>query len=248
MCATQNRSDALATAIATWCANRPAAIIIVADPTSYSFTASQISNLNAEVLIQVMKAPRAHKRQQLCLGFAEAKTEVIVICDDDTRWTPNVLANLARPLLEDPGLGCAFPDLRVDPVGTRFTIWEQLGLLRLVGDGVDFHASRKIDGGVFCHHGSTAAYRSSVLQDPAFIYAFTHETWRSRLLNSGDDQFLCCWLVNHDWSTTLLSATECLVQTRMRDSWRHMLQLLRWSRNDWRRCLSALLYERHIWR
>jgi len=235
-------------AIATWCANKPAGIIIVADPASFSYTKNQVSNLNTETPIQVLKAPKAHKREQLCIGFQKAQTAVIVICDDDTRWTPTVLRSLVAPLLRDPSLGCVFPDLRVDPVGQKFTIWELLGLWRLVGDGVDFHASRQIDGGVFCHHGSTAAYQSSILKDPQFMYAFANETWRGRVLNSGDDQFLCCWLTNHDWPTSLLSADRCLVQTRMRNSWRHMLQLLRWSRNDWRRCLSTLIFERHIWR
>lgn len=248
VCATKNKSDVLSTAIATWCVNQPAAIIIVTDPSSFSYNKSLVSNLNAKVPIRVVAAATAHKREQLCAGFKETQTKIIVICDDDTYWSPTALINLVRPLLRDPTLGCIFPDLRVDPVGATFTIWEYLGLLRIVGDGVDFHASSQIDGGVFSHHGSTAAYQGHILRDPAFINAFTNETWKGRILNSGDDQFLCCWLTNHDWPISLLSASQCLVQTRMRASWRHMLQLLRWSRNDWRRCLSTLIWERHIWR
>jgi cellulose synthase/poly-beta-1,6-N-acetylglucosamine synthase-like glycosyltransferase len=187
-----------------------------------------------------------HKRRQLCAGFQEAQTDVIVICDDDTRWSENVLENLVRPLLAQPVLGCVFPDLRVDPVGKSFTIWELLGLLRHVGDGVDFHASLCIDGGVFCHHGSTAAYQASILRDEEFINAFSNDRWRGHLLNSGDDQFLCRWLVNHGWRVALCSAEFCQVRTRSRASWKHMLQLLRWSRNDWRSSLSGLIWERHM--
>ena len=228
--------------------NKPAGIIIVADPGSFSFVQELVSSLDTEVTIRVLQAAKTSKRQQLCMGFEEAQTDVIVICDDDTKWGSNALVSLVTPLLEDTGLGCVFPDLRVDPVGENFTIWELLALLQVVGDGVDFHTSRRIDGGVFCHHGSTAAYQGRILRDPEFIYAFTHESWRSRILNSGDDQFLCRWLANRDWPVSLLSSDQCLVRTRKRDSWRHMLQLLRWGRNDWRASLSTLLYERHIWR
>lgn len=248
VCATHNKCDALGAAVATWCSNEPSEIIIVADPTSFNYTRKQIASLDVKVPIKVLEAPKAHKRRQLCMGFQQTVTEVVVICDDDTFWTPGVLISLAQPLLANHKLGCVFPDLLVDPVGNAFTIWELLALLRLVGDGVDFHASRQIDGGVFCHHGSTAAYQGVILRDPHFIDAFTNETWRGHLLNSGDDQFLCRWLTNHDWPTKLLSSGQCLVRTRMRASWKHMLQLLRWSPNDWRACLSTLLYERHIWR
>jgi hypothetical protein len=132
-------------------------------------------------------------------------------------------------------------------VGEEFTVWERLGLLRHVGDGVDFHASLLIHGGVFCHHGSTAAYRASILQDASFVHAFTNDYWRGRL-NSEDDQFLCRWLVNHDWKVALYSAEMRLVQTHSRASWRHMLQLLRWSRNDFRSSFAGLLWERKVWR
>ena len=51
------------------------------------------------------------------MGFEEAQTDVIVICDDDSKWGSNALISLVTPLLEDTGFGCVFPDLRVDLVG-----------------------------------------------------------------------------------------------------------------------------------
>jgi cellulose synthase/poly-beta-1,6-N-acetylglucosamine synthase-like glycosyltransferase len=248
VCATMNKSSALTVAAATWIANRPSSITIVADPDSFDFVQEQFSFFESDCPINVIRSAVRHKRKQLCQGFVQVDTPVIVIADDDTVWDTTVLENLVQPLLADKRLGCTFPDIRVSPCGSKFTIWELLGLVRLVGDGVDFHASRQIDGGVFCHHGCTAAYQGAILRDPNFIHAFTSETWRGNLLNSGDDQFLCCWLTNRGWPTMLLGADECMVQTRMRPNWRHMLQLLRWSRNDWRRSLSTLIWERHIWR
>jgi cellulose synthase/poly-beta-1,6-N-acetylglucosamine synthase-like glycosyltransferase len=248
VCATQNKNEALFTAIDTWCINRPAAILIVATPRCAVWIRERVKSLQSAVPIDIIEHSETHKRRQLCAGFKIAKTEYIIICDDDTRWTKGVLENLLRPLVVRKDLGCAFPDLRVDPVGNKFTLWERLGLLRHVGDGVDFHASLHVDGGVFCHHGSTAAYRASILQDAKFVDAFTNDRWRGHLLNSGDDQFLCRWLVNNDWKVALCSAETCLVQTRSRASWRHMLQLLRWSRNDFRSSLAGLIWERKMWK
>jgi hypothetical protein len=102
---------------------------------------------------------------------------------------------------------------------------------------------------MFCHSGSTAAYRTSIFHDSAFQRLFPNESWRGRQLNSGDDQFLTRWLVNHDWDVTLVNdGPGRKVETKMRADWRHILQLLRWCRNDWRACLSTLLWERHIWK
>lgn len=248
VCATQNCDGSILAALSTWCLEKPYEIIIVATPGSFPWVQENVSQMQSQVPIRILESTATHKRRQLCMGFKITSTDVVIICDDDTKWTKNVLLNLVRPLLEQSRLGCVFPDLRIDPVRTHMTIWELLGLLRHAGDGVDFQSSLRVDGGVFCHHGSTAAYRGQILRDPAFIKAFEDESWRGHNLNSGDDQFLCRWLTNQGWSVALRSAKSCLVQTRSRPSWRHMLQLLRWSRNDWRASLSTLIWERVIWR
>jgi cellulose synthase/poly-beta-1,6-N-acetylglucosamine synthase-like glycosyltransferase len=253
VCATQNQDPALFIALATWLAERPHEIIIVASPAARpTLLASHLTQLfpQTSARVTVIPAPFTHKRRQLIMGFARASTAVTIICDDDTKWTPGVLGSLVRPFGTRASLGCVFPDLQIDPVAAErgASAWELLGQMRHAGDGVDFHASLRLDGGVFCHHGSTAAYRTAIVADARFRHAFAHETWRGRNLNSGDDQFLCRWLTNEGWGVALCAARDCLVRTRSRDSWRHLLQLLRWSRNDWRASLSTLIWERTIWR
>ena len=66
--------------------NKPAATVIVADPGLFFFVQELVSCIDTEVSIRVLQAAKAFKRQQLCMGFEEAQTNVIVICDDDAKW------------------------------------------------------------------------------------------------------------------------------------------------------------------
>ena len=51
VCATHNKDTSLLAAIVTWCMNKPAAIVIVADPGSFSFVQELVSSLVTEVSI-----------------------------------------------------------------------------------------------------------------------------------------------------------------------------------------------------
>ena len=248
VCATHNKSREFKATVETWLANKPAEVIIVAAPSSYNFVCQLCSEIESDINVRVLQANKANKRTQLCLGFPETHTKVIIIVDDDTCWSHGILNKLTNPLLTKPKLGCVFPDLRLcattDPPG----LWEQLALLRHAGAGLNLHASHCVDGGVYCHHGPTAAYRASILQDPGLLVAFPGETWNGHKLNAGDDQFLCRWVENHDWETRFLPAHEAVAYTGTRKDWTLLLQLLRWSRGDWRSNLCALFWERHIWK
>ena len=248
VCATHNKSRTLRSTIETWLANKPAEVIIVAAPASYAFVDQLCADIESDIAVRVLRADKANKRAQLCLGFREVHSEVIITVDDDTRWPFGILNKLTNPLLAMPKLGCVFPDLRLCATTNPPGFWEQLALFRHAGAGLNLHASHCVDGGVYCHHGPTAAYRASILQDPSLLLAFPGETWCGQELNSGDDQFLCRWVENHDWETTFLSVHEAVVYTGTRQDWTLLLQLLRWSRGDWRSNLSALFWERHIWR
>lgn len=248
VCATHNKTRTFKATVGTWLANKPAEVIIVASPTSHEFVHRLCSEIVSETTVRVLRADKANKRSQLCLGFRKVRSKVIVIVDDDTHWSPGILKKLITPLLATPKLGCVFPDLRLSVSTNPPCLWEQLALLRHAGAGLNLHASHCVDGGVYCHHGPTAAYRASILQDPNLLVAFPGETWRGNELNAGDDQYLCRWVENHDWETKFLSAHEAIVYTGTRQDWTLLLQLLRWSRGDWRSNLCALIWERHIWR
>lgn len=234
------------TAIETWLANKPYEIIIVAAPAVYEDVNQLCTTIESSVPIKVVKASMANKRVQLCEGFRLARMPIITVVDDDTTWTSSILPKLIQRLSSSANMGCAFPDLRLRLSSDSTTIWERLSLLRHAGGGVNLRASHYIDGGVYCHHGATSAYRAPILQDEKFMAAFSGERWSGILLNNGDDQFLARWLERHGWDTDFLPIHEGTVYTAARKDWTFVLQVLRWSRGDWRSNLSALIWER-IW-
>jgi len=247
VCATHNRDPKLAVAIETWLANKPHDIIIAASPSAFEYVKRLTADVSTPIPIKVIKASTANKRVQLCEGFRMSRMPVIVAVDDDTTWTLDLLPQLVSPLLSPSKIGCVFPDLRVRTSGTDSTVWERLSLLRHAGGGVNLHASHYIDGGLYCNHGATSAYRAEILQDENFITAFTQETWGDIRLNNGDDQYLTRWLERHGWESEFLPVREGIAHTAARNDWTLFLQLLRWSRGDWRSNLSALIWEKKIW-
>ncbi|GAA6060740.1 hypothetical protein JCM10212_003784 [Sporobolomyces blumeae] len=169
--------------------------------------------------VKVFGVDKANKRRQMVEGIKRTETDIIVFADDDAIWPPRLL-----PLV----LAC-FEDLSIGGVGTsqvvaplrasgKLTVWETLAAFRLSIRNVEIAASTYLDGGVPCLSGRTAAYRSIILKDPAFMTEFTNDYWRGKYhLNSGDDKFLTRWCV------------------------------LRWTRNTWRSDLRSIFIERHIW-
>jgi hypothetical protein len=93
-------------------------------------------------------------------------------------------------------LAC-FEDAQIGGVGTsqvvlpqstsgKFTVWETLAAFRLSIRNIEIAASTHMDGGVPCLSGRTAAYRTMILQDEAFLHGFTNDFWRGKYhLNSG---------------------------------------------------------------
>ena len=248
VCATMHANHSIIDAISSWCQNDPAEVVIVAAPQAYPRLRDMTEAWSFSVPVRIIKAPVTNKRHQLCIGGQQAPTDYLVITDDDMRWEANVVENLVEALDTDSSLGCVFPDIDNEPVGKSMTFWERLTSIKHTGEVVDFHCSLSVDGGIVYHYGGTVAYRSHILQDERFIADFTGETWRRQVLNSGDDQFLCRWMVNEGWSIARRKAYGCIARARSRNDWRHLLQVIRWSRNDWRASLSTLIWERTIWR
>jgi hypothetical protein len=106
----------------------------------------------------------------------------------------------------------------------------------------------RIDGGLPCLSGRTVAYRTQILQECDFSYAFTNETWRSFQLNADDDNFLTRWLMNNNWDIRIQKHEECEVQTTLENNSKFLLQCLRWARSNWRSNLKSLVIERTVWR
>jgi hypothetical protein len=149
---------------------------------------------------------------------------------------------------EDQQMGGVGTSQVVKPVGAKMTLREVLAAFRLTIRNIEIAASTHIDGGIPCLSGRTAAYRTVILKDPAFLYGFTNELWLGRHhLNSGDDKFLTRWMVSHGWNTYAQVCAAAELQSTMKPDWRFLKQLLRWTRNTWRSDLRSIFVERHIW-
>ncbi|KAL9611149.1 MAG: hypothetical protein Q9167_004202 [Letrouitia subvulpina] len=266
VCATVHPSPNFLSSIDSWLANLPDEIIIVTAPPAHN--QQRISDLLSSLphhpppstKIIVLAAKAANKRQQLALGFRRSTSEVTVIADDDTTWSPSTLRTLLSPFTHLPRLGAVFPEVQIRPSssGRVFGIWEELARVRLFGDAIDGRISMLLDGGVFCGSGTTAAYRGAILKDEAFQRFFTQEKAfgpkrENKKLNAGDDQTLTRWLCREGWDVLVLPHFDYgvvggrerglrrgEVATTMRDSWRHFGQVLRWSRSDWLANLRAV--------
>lgn len=254
VCSTISKSPEIKKSIMSWLANQPHQIMIVTGPQNHGYVSDLLHPLLCPKL-QIVQAHISNKRAQLCIGFLRAKAHVIVIADDDTVWSPNVLSALAMPFERLPNLGAVFPEVQIASSGQSRTLWEELAVLRLFGDAIDGRASQVLDGGVFCASGPTAAYRASILQEDRFQSYFQTEKWRGLQLNAGDDQSLTRWLCGNKWDVMVLPNGDwggpgavVRVDTHSRPTWRHVLQLLRWSRSDWQANIMTLVVERVIWR
>ncbi|BGP17214.1 hypothetical protein JCM10213v2_005230 [Rhodosporidiobolus nylandii] len=176
-------------------------------------------------------------------GFA---LERVIFADDDSLWPPTLMP-LVLACFEDPqisGVGTSQVVLLQSDSG-KFTVWETLAAFRLSIRNIDTH----LDGGVPCLSGRTAAYRTMILKDPAFLWGFTNDFWRGRYhLNSGDDKFLTRWLVSHGWRTYIQVCAGAELKSTMKADWTFLKQVLRWTRNTWRSDLRRIFMERHVWR
>ncbi|KAM0795856.1 hypothetical protein BDR22DRAFT_893832 [Usnea florida] len=229
-------------------------IVIVTGPPNHDYIEHLLHPLSSPHL-QIVRAPISNKRAQLCIGFLNATAPVLLIADDDTVWSPTVLSALSAPLERLPHLGAVFSEVQLASSGHSRTVGEELAVSRLFGDAVDSRASQVLDGGVLCASGPAAAVRASIVQDDRFQSYFRTEEWRGVGLNAGDDQALTRWLCGKNWDVMVLPDDDwggcsgsVRVDKRSRPTWRHIWQLLRWSRSDWQANIRALLVKRVIWR
>ena len=267
VCATVGNPSGLLQSIKSWLINNPDEIFVVTDDKSYRYISHVIESLPdslRKTQVQLISCPRTNKRSQLCLGFNACKSAIILIADDDTVWSPTSLSAMTLPFKSSPTLGGVFPEVQIRPQtdSTSLTFWETLASIRLFGDAIDGRASVLLDGGVFCASGSTAAYRASILRDQTFQAKFQNEAWRKRQLNAGDDQSLTRWMDRCGWDVMVMPddgagilgyggasrGQGCRVETHVRPDWKHLGQLLRWSRSDWLANLWSVGSERYAWR
>jgi hypothetical protein len=128
-------------------------------------------------------------------------------------------------------------------------MWSILGAFYLERRNFEISATTHIDGGVSCLSGRTVAYRTEILKDDEFMWAFTHEYWLGKYqLNTDDDNFITRWMVSHNYRTYVQYCKEAELRTTLEENPKFLKQCLRWARSNWRSNLTSMMYERHIWR
>lgn len=181
------------------------------------------------------------KRSALGVGIRAAVSDVVVLTDSDTLWTPGLLEAVQMP----------FVDPRVGAVGTQQNVYQRTtSVWRRLADWMvnlryyDYVPAMGRKGGVICLSGRTAAYRRSVVEP--LLYNLEHEFFLGRRCISGDDGRLT-WLVlasgyrtTHQRSAVALSVFPDTLRAFLK-------QRLRWSRNSARTYLTAL-WKGWLWR
>lgn len=196
--------------------------------------------------IRVLSVAKANKRSQMCAAIPKVVTKFTIFADDDVIWPVTLLPWMLAPFEDEKMGGVGTSQRLIRP--KEMTIWSFLGSLYLERRNFDCSACIHIDGGLPCLSGRTVAYRTCILQDDAFTFGFTHETWRTFQLNADDDNFITRWLYTHDWKITMQYHKACEVQTTLEDSPKFLKQCLRWVRSNWRSNLTSMFVERHYWR
>lgn len=246
----------LIVSLRSWLSNRPKEIIIV---TSEKFLDALIELVQGELsveernIVQLLSCPLANKRKQLVAGIQKATGEITVFADDDVFWPPSVLTYILAGFETDENVGAVGGFHRArrqnTPAAADFNGWEALAARRLWLRKIDVSASVRLDGGIPCISGRTAAYRAAIVQDLHFQECFTNEYWLGLWrLNSGDDQFMTRWVVDHGWNARIQSAPEAEIETTVLPSALYLRQWLRWNRNAQRSYSKRLLFSRQTYR
>lgn len=236
--------EELKTTLQTCVQAEPYELILVTVDNNVENLSKLAKSINSKK-IRVLSIREANKRRQMCRAIPEVTTDIIIFVDDDVIWPAKVLQWMLAPF-EDPKMGGVGTSQRLKR-SENVSTWDFLGAAYLARRNFDVSACLHIDGGLPCLSGRTVAYRSSILQDEAFTYGFTHEQWRTCQLNADDDNFLTRWMYSHDWKIAFQYHKEAEVQTTLEDGPKYLSQCLRWVRSNWRSNLTSMFVERHYW-
>lgn len=246
----EGAGDEIRETIRTILATEPFEILLVTVDANLERARAMVQSMGTKK-IKVHSVTFPNKRRQMVCAIPEVQTDVTVFADDDVLWPPKLLPWILAPL-EDERYGAVGTNQRLrrpEYLSFQQRLFSYLNALYLERRNFDCAACMFMDGGLPCLSGRTVAYRSSVIKDPAFREAFTHEEWLGRYrLNADDDNFMTRWLVSHNKRIGYQYHKEAEVLTTLEDNPRFVKQCLRWSRSNWRSNITSMFWERHIWR
>lgn len=236
--------------VQTVLANDPYEIILVTIKGNYGHALDLAASIKTDK-IRVFAASRANKRLQMLRGLHEVRTPITVFSDDDVFWKARTLDWMLAPFQDSSigGVGTCQRLRRASNPTPSQRFWNFLAALYLERRNFDCAATNRIDGGLPCLSGRTVAYRTKILQEEEFEYAFRNERWWGQMLNAADDDnFLTRWMVSHGWKIKIQYNDECEVETTLADNSIYLYQCLRWSRSNWRSNMTSMFVEGHVWK
>ena len=240
-------------------ANAPGALIIstvgMAKHLAIEQKVETLRDAYPSTTISVISGMKANKRGQVGAALPLVKTKIVVLVDDHVFWpSPNFLPTVLAPL-EVPGVGVVGTNKRVrrDRTGSIMTSFQNfLGCIYLERHNFEIRSTNAIDGGVFVLSGRTSIWRTTILQDPAFLQKFTNEYFFFGMfgpLNADDDNCLTRWAVSHGWKIKIQYSEDSMIETTIGTSF--LSRCLRWARTTWRSNSASLFTDPNnhlVWR
>jgi len=231
--------DILLRCLDTWRAQSPTEIIVVldvADTEAYR----RIVDLDDPIVTPVL-FQHAGKRSALGAGIRLATSELLVLTDSDTSWTPGLLENVQKP----------FVDPEVGAVGTQQNVYQRTtSIWRRVADWLvnlryyDYVPAMGRKGAVPCVSGRTAVYRRAAVLP--VLDNLENEFFLGRRCISGDDGRLT-WLVLASGYKTVHQSSARAVSMFPSSFRAFVKQRVRWSRNSYR-CYLTAMFKGWLWR
>jgi N-acetylglucosaminyltransferase len=216
----------------TWRAQDPTEIIVVLD----------VEDVESYDRIVAIGDPRVHpllfhhvgKRSALGVGIRRASSEILVLTDSDTSWTPGLLENVQKPFI-DPLVGA---------VSTQQSVYQRSSSVwRRVADWLvnlryyDYVPAMGRAGAVPCVSGRTAVYRRDAVMP--VLEDLENEYFLGKRCISGDDGRLTWLVLASGYRTVHQSSARAL--SMFPSSFRAFVkQRVRWSRNSYRCYLTAI--------
>ena len=216
----------------TWRAQDPTEIIVVLDVADReAFT--RINSLG-DSRVKPILFEHAGKRSALGAGIRLATSELLVLTDSDTSWTPGLLENVQKPFI-DPMVG---------GVGTQQNVFQrETSIWRRVADWLvnlryyDYVPAMGSAGAVACISGRTGVYRRDVVLP--VLERLENEFFLGKRCISGDDGRLTWLVIASGWRTVHQSSARALSMFPASFG-AFVKQRVRWSRNSYRCYLTAI--------
>lgn len=244
--ATLGEEKGYVTTLRSWLKCNPKAINIVTLKKALPRMKVLLDTTIKDDRVKLFTVDRADIRQQLLKGIAETSTKILVLVDDDSRWSAQTLSSVASAF-NDPSVGgvntMQYVRPRLDP---ELNVWESCGALNLVRRNILHSAVAFFHSGqVLNLSGRTVAYRTHILQDDEFKHTFVNDYWKGKyLLRTGDDSFITSWIVNREWNTAFINQANAVIVTTVNDDLTYLNQVMRWSRDTarhyWRDLVAAI--------